>query len=48
MSLPEPYYQDDHATIYHGDVFDVIDAAGEFDALITDPPYSTGGGMFAK
>ena len=38
-----PYYERDGITIYHGDVFDVLDAVGSFDALITDPPYSSGG-----
>ena len=33
----------DGITIYHGDVFDVIDAVESFDALITDPPYSSAG-----
>lgn len=37
-----PYYEDASVTIYHGDVFDVIEAAGTVDALITDPPYSSG------
>ena len=39
----KPYYQDDATTLYHGDVFDVIDEVESFDALITDPPYSSGG-----
>ena len=39
----KPYYERDGITIYHGDVFDVIDAVESFDALITDPPYSSGG-----
>ena len=38
-----PYYERDGITIYHGDVFDVIDGVESFDALITDPPYSSGG-----
>lgn len=40
----EPYYQDESVTIYHGDMFAVL---GELDvlvdALVTDPPYSSGG-----
>ena len=39
----KPYYEKDGITIYHGDVFDVIDEVESFDALITDPPYSSGG-----
>ena len=38
-----PYYEHNGITIYHGDVFDVIDEVESFDALITDPPYSSGG-----
>ncbi|MCY3677920.1 MAG: hypothetical protein OXH66_10075 [Gemmatimonadetes bacterium] len=38
-----PYYQEHGITIYHGDVFEVLGAAGSFDALLTDPPYSSGG-----
>lgn len=40
-NLPEPYYQDEHATIYHGDcraVLPALDLAG-VDLLLTDPPY---------
>ena len=33
-----PYYQDDSATIYHGDYRDII-ASIEADVVITDPPY---------
>lgn len=39
-----PYYQDDAVTIYHGDAFDVLPNLPDLvDALITDPPYSSGG-----
>lgn len=38
-----PYYDDHGVTIYHGDVFEVVDTAGSFDAILTDPPYSSGG-----
>ena len=43
MSLPEPYYQDDHVTIYHGDAFDLLHHLSGVDAVVTDPPYSSGG-----
>lgn len=43
MSI-EPYYDQDGITIYHGDCRDVLPAiGGDFDCLITDPPYSSGG-----
>jgi site-specific DNA-methyltransferase (adenine-specific) len=34
----EPYYQDDHCTIYHGDCRDILPGL-EFDCIVTDPPY---------
>lgn len=43
--MPDPYYADDTATLYQGDALavlrDVLTAS--VDALITDPPYSSGG-----
>lgn len=34
------YYQDDHVTLYHGDMCDVLqDLADQADAVVTDPPY---------
>ena len=40
-----PYYQDDYATIYHGDCLRVLPQLpnGSFAAVMTDPPYSSGG-----
>ena len=38
-----PYYDEDGIQIYHGDVFEIIEAASPVDAIITDPPYSSGG-----
>ena len=38
-----PYYQDDHVTIYHGDCFDLLHDLSGIGAIVTDPPYSSGG-----
>lgn len=39
------YYQDDFVTLYHGEAFSILVElpACSIDALITDPPYSSGG-----
>lgn len=42
----KPYYEEDGCTIYHGDCLEVALAIGTLqsvDALITDPPYCSGG-----
>ena len=38
-----PYYADDHVTIWHGDALDVLPPLSGIGALVTDPPYSSGG-----
>jgi site-specific DNA-methyltransferase (adenine-specific) len=38
-----PYYQADGITIYHGDCFDILHDLDGIGAVITDPPYSSGG-----
>lgn len=43
MSLPAPYYADGGVTIYHGDMFDVLPHLSGIGAVVTDPPYSSGG-----
>lgn len=40
-----PYYSDDHVALYGGDALAVLASlpSGSVDAVITDPPYSSGG-----
>ena len=41
--VSEPYYSDDHVTIYHGDTLDLLaDLETSIDAVVTDPPYASG------
>lgn len=43
----KPYYQDDYATIYHGDCREILPRLEPVDLVLTDPPYGTenlGGG----
>ena len=42
--MPDPYYSDDHCTIYHGDCEDVLPELATVDLLLTDPPYGIGAG----
>ena len=43
--LNGPYYSDDRATLYGGDALAVLAAlpSGSVDAVVCDPPYSSGG-----
>lgn len=46
----EPFYQDSHCILYHGDCANVLPQLGRFDCLVTDPPYgvnvlATGGNV---
>lgn len=40
---PTPYYNDETVTIYNGESLEIIPSVGTIGALITDPPYSSGG-----
>ncbi len=35
----KPYYQDDYATIYHGDCREILPTLEKVDLVLTDPPY---------
>ena len=39
----KPYYEHGGITIYHGDCFDVLHDLSGIGAVVTDPPYSSGG-----
>lgn len=43
--LPEPYYQDEHCTIYHGDCREILPHLEPVDLVLTDPPYGLGDKM---
>jgi DNA modification methylase len=46
-----PYYQDTHATIYHGNCYELLPHIKKPDLILADPPYeltATGGGIGAK
>ena len=38
----KPYYQDDYATIYHGDCRELLPELEPVDLVLTDPPYGVG------
>ena len=38
--MNEPYYSDDHVTIYHGDCLELMPTLPMVDLVVTDPPYS--------
>ena len=45
-----PYYEDSHITLYHGDCVEIMRAMDgvSVDAVITDPPYCSGGALEAQ
>lgn len=40
---PTPYYDHDGITLYHGDALTILPALTGLGAVVTDPPYSSGG-----
>lgn len=42
MSLPKPYFEDAHTTIYCGDCLEILGSLPKLSAVITDPPYGVG------
>lgn len=47
LQPPLPYHEGDSVTLYNGDSLEILRRlpTGSFDAVITDPPYSSGGLM---
>lgn len=41
--MPDPYYDANGVTLYHADCFDMLHDLSGIGAVITDPPYSSGG-----
>ena len=39
----QPYYEQSGVTIYHGDALDLLHDMSAIGAVVTDPPYSSGG-----
>lgn len=37
--MPEPYYADEHVTLYHGDCRQIMLTLGPVDCIVADPPY---------
>lgn len=44
----KPYYQDDYATIYHGDCREILTALPKVDLVLTDPQYRLANGNRAN
>lgn len=40
--MTQPYYQDGHVTIFHGDCREILPEIGNVDLVVTDPPYGIG------
>lgn len=42
-ATPAPYYERGGVRIFHGEAFEVLDSLHGLQAIVTDPPYSSGG-----
>lgn len=40
--MAEPYYADDHVTLYHGDALELVPTLPRVGLVVTDPPYVIG------
>ncbi len=41
----KPYYQDNYATIYHGNCLEIMPGLEPIGSLVTDPPFAYAGGL---
>lgn len=41
--MSEPYYRDESVELWHGDCLEILPSLSGVGALVTDPPYSSGG-----
>jgi site-specific DNA-methyltransferase (adenine-specific) len=47
MAECDPYYRDESVTLFHGDALEIVPTLSGIGAVITDPPYSSGGAFRA-
>ena len=41
--MSDPYYSDDHVTIYHGDCLELLPEMSDVGLVLTSPPYNLNG-----